>query len=738
MLLELLFGFLRVGCFAFGGAYGAIPLIRDVVLSYGWMDDEALTYLIAVSESTPGPIMVNLATYIGSRQAGLPGALTATLAVVFPSFCMILLIMMALKTALKNKYVQAVLGGLKPCITGIILATGVYMVFHHCLSFRSSLGTGLLAELSLDPRNTVVTLLLVVSMILWKKRFHKALSPVGIILLSACIGVVIYGAFEGNGGNRYGDDGQANDTSTQESQATHQEAQVLNLQLDTEVSTLDPQAAVDSASFEVIACMMEGLYTIDGNEMPILAMAESVTVSPDGRRYQFVLRDAAWSDGRPVTAEDFVYGWRRGIDPKNRNENSALFLTAGIAHAEEIYSGQLEAEKLGIRAIDEKSLEVELTHPQPFFISMLALPEFYPMNQEFYESCEGRYGTSPDTVLSNGAFCLEGYQPACQEIRLKKNENYWRKESVHLQEITYQVLKESQMAVMLYEQGQLDMALLSGEQAERCREWEDFQSIPLGSLWYISPNLKIPGLDNEALRKAVALCYDKEAASSQVMKDGSRAAYGAVPAKSVYGPGGEDFREEEVKYLETDKELARKYFEQAKKELNQEHFTFTLLIEDGESARNIGQYLQEEIQKTLPGVEIRLEPVPKKLRLERMAAGEYEMGLARWGADYSDPLAFLSMWTSDSAYNYGSWTDEAYDRIIEIAQKGADGEEARERWRLLHEAEAILMEKAGIFPVCEKANGILLERSVKGWQFHAVGVNRVWTNAWKEEDPAYP
>ena len=125
--LELFLGFLRVGCFAFGGAYAAIPLIRDVVLSYGWLDDDKLTYMIAVSESTPGPIMVNLATYVGSSQAGILGSLLATLAVVLPSFIVILVVMIALQHVIKNQYVQAVLRGLKPCIIGIILATGIYM-----------------------------------------------------------------------------------------------------------------------------------------------------------------------------------------------------------------------------------------------------------------------------------------------------------------------------------------------------------------------------------------------------------------------------------------------------------------------------------------------------------------------------------------------------------------------------------------------------------------------------------
>lgn len=183
--LELFLGFLRVGCFAFGGAYGAIPLIRDVVLSHGWLDDEALACMIAVSESTPGPIMVNLATYVGSARGGLPGALLATLAVVLPSFLVILAVTAALGSLLKNRYFQAVLRGVKPCIIGVILATGCFMTARGCLSP--------LAAPAPDLRPLAITLLLAGALAAWKPLFRKKLTPVGLILLSACLGVAVYG-----------------------------------------------------------------------------------------------------------------------------------------------------------------------------------------------------------------------------------------------------------------------------------------------------------------------------------------------------------------------------------------------------------------------------------------------------------------------------------------------------------------------------------------------------------------
>lgn len=181
--LDLFLGFLKVGLFAFGGAYGAIPLIRDVVLSYGWLSDEALSYMIAVSESTPGPIMVNLATYVGSTEAGFLGALVATLAVVLPSFIIILLITALLKNAFKNKYVQAVLRGLKNSVIGIVLAMGVYMLVKNCLmedTFKMNL------------RSIVITAVLGIVAVLYKYFSKKKMSPIIMIVISSLLGMFVY------------------------------------------------------------------------------------------------------------------------------------------------------------------------------------------------------------------------------------------------------------------------------------------------------------------------------------------------------------------------------------------------------------------------------------------------------------------------------------------------------------------------------------------------------------------
>jgi len=191
--LDLFLGFLRVGCFAFGGAYAAIPLIRDVVVSYGWLSDEALAYMIAVSESTPGPIMVNLATYVGSSQGGFFGALLATVAVVLPSFLIILLVTAVFQAFLGNRWLQAVLRCLKPCMVGIILATGITMTLAGLRAPAAAGAPGSALAAGVDVRAVFVTAVLAAVMFGAKPLCKKKISPISLIVFAACLGVVVQG-----------------------------------------------------------------------------------------------------------------------------------------------------------------------------------------------------------------------------------------------------------------------------------------------------------------------------------------------------------------------------------------------------------------------------------------------------------------------------------------------------------------------------------------------------------------
>jgi oligopeptide transport system substrate-binding protein len=509
------------------------------------------------------------------------------------------------------------------------------------------------------------------------------------------------------------------------------EKKVLRVQFDVEVASMDPQIATDGTSFEVISAITEGLYSIDAAGSPILAMAESVDKSADGKTYTFKLRNAKWSDGTAVTAKDFVFSWRRLVDPKVASEYAFIMEIAGVKNAVAATTGDKPVTDLGVTAKDDKTLVVELDVPVPYFESLMAFPSFLPVNEAFFTKAGDNYGTSPATLLSNGPFKITAYEPAATTITLEKNADYWDAGKVALDGIQYQVIKDSQQAMLSYQNGDLDVATLSGEQVEQFQADPEFKNIVAGYLWYISPNQTVKGLENVNLRKALALSYDKEAIVKNILKDGSIVANFAVPTLLATGPDGKDYRETADTYLSTDKAKALEFWNTAKKELGVTALKYTMIVEDTESAINVAQFIQSEVQTTLPGITIELQTMPKKNRVERMQQGDFELGLTRWGPDYADPMTYLDMWTTGSPNNYGFWSNKDYDEIIESAKKGELALDLKARWEALKDAEAMVMDAAVILPVYQKGDAVMVKAGVKGIEFHSVGINRIYKNASK-------
>lgn len=527
--------------------------------------------------------------------------------------------------------------------------------------------------------------------------------------------------------------GGANSDGAEEDVAAGETAGgVLNVQVDVEVATMDPQMATDGTSFEVIANTIEGLYTLDESGVAVPSLAEKTDVSEDGLTYTFTLKDATWSNGTPVTADDFVYAWQRLADPDTASEYYYIMGIAGVVNADEISAGEKDPEELGVTAIDEKTLEVKLNHPVPFFESLMAFPSFFPMNQAFFEEAGENYGTSADTLIANGAFEITSYEPAATTIELEKNPDYFDADNVSLNGIKYQVIKDTQQAMLSYQNGDLDVVTLAGEQVDLFKEDPDFQTIQAGFLWYISPNTKVPGLENAHLRKALAQAFDKEYIAETVLKDGSNAADYMIPEGLAVDPEGVDFRETTGTYLEFDPAAAQEALALAKEELGKDSLTFTMIIEDTESSINVAQVLKSQIEENLDGVTIEIEQMPKKTRLDRMNVGDYELALTRWGPDYADPMTYADLFLTDSGNNKGFWSNAKYDELVNSSLDGELSLDSEARWTALQEAESILLEDAGILPVYQKGNAVMVKSNVTGVDFHTVGVPRIVKNAVKE------
>ena len=552
------------------------------------------------------------------------------------------------------------------------------------------------------------------------KITRKILAIISIIALTfsltACGGGTKDSKAEGNNES-------VEDTSTSGS--------LLKVQIDAEVASMDPQIATDGISFEVLAAVTEGLYSLSDDGSAVEAIADKVEKSEDGLTYTVTLKDTKWSNGTPVTAKDFVFAWRRLVDPATASEYSFIAGIAGIKNADAIVNGEMTPDQLGITAKDDKTLVIELDTPVPFFESLMAFPSFFPVNEEFYNKCGDKFATTVDTILCNGAFKVASYEPAATTINLEKNTNYWDADKVQLSGIQYQVIKDSQQTMLSYQNGDLDVATLSGEQVEQFQSDPEFKNIMSGYLWYIASNKKVAGLDNENLRKAISLSYDKEAIVNNILKDGSIKADFLVPTLLATGPDGKDFRDGTDTYLSTDKAKALEYYDKAKTELGKDSFEYTMLIDDAESAQNVAQFIQAEIQTNLPGMKINIETLPKKNRLERLRADDFELGLTRWGPDYADPMTYLDMWTTDSPNNYGFWSNAEFDQIIQSAKKGELALDSEKRWEALKKAEKMVMDDAVICPVYQQGNAVMIKKNVSGIEFHSVGINRVYKNTTK-------
>jgi len=506
----------------------------------------------------------------------------------------------------------------------------------------------------------------------------------------------------------------------------------LNVMIDVEVASLDPQIATDGTSFEVIRQLVDGLYGLDADGMYRPNIAKSVEKSPDGLKYTFKLADeAVWSNGTPVTAHDFVFAWRRLVDPKTASEYNFIMETAGVKNAQAITKGELATTELGVKALDDKTLEVVLDVPVPYFESLMFFPPFFPVNEKFFNEAGGNFGTSAATYLSNGMFVLSEYEPAATSFKLVKNEKYYKKDKVALSGINYQVIKDSQQAVLSYQNGDIDVMTLHGEQAEQFVDDPEFIKVQRGYLWYISPNLKTKGLDNLNIRKAMAQAFDKKAVVEIILKDGSLVADYNVPVRLAIGPDGKDFRETSPTYNSYDVAAAKKNWEAGLKELGVKELKFSMVVEDTESAQNVAQFLQEQLQTNLPGLTITLEVMPKKNRLLRMQNGEYELGLTRWGPDYADPMTYLDMWITDSPYNYGKYSNPAYDAMIVDAKKGKLATDINARWEELKKAEKISADDVVIMPIYQNSDAALVKSNIKGMAYHLMG-GRVYKDVVKE------
>lgn len=520
--------------------------------------------------------------------------------------------------------------------------------------------------------------------------------------------------------------------SSTEAKAT---TRTLNLMEESEIGSMDTIFTQDEPSINAQANVFEGLYQLDEKDTVIPAVAEALPeISEDGKTYTIKLReDAKWSNGDSVTAHDFVFAWQKLATPSNQ-ANYFFLLDGTIANGTEVINEEKKPEELGVKALDDYTLEITLAKPVAYFTSLLTFSPFFPQNEAYVTGKGKEYGTSSEAIVSNGPFLMKNWDQSSSTWDLVKNPDYYDVAQVKSEEIHFSVLKEPNTVFNLFESGELDVGILSGDFATQNLNNPDYQVIQRSKVYYMKLNQlrnQQPSIfANENVRKAVAYGLDKKGLTEKILADGSQSVFGFIPHNFVANPEtGQDFRQEAGDLAKTDEEKAKAYLAEAEKELNGK-VEIELLSRDGAIDKKVAEFIQDQLQTTLPGLKISIKTVPLNNSIELTKKGDYELAIASWGPDYQDPMTFLENSVTGNNSNYSS---EAFDQLIDDASnKYANDLETR--WQSLIAAEKVLVEKdAALIPLYQQARGQLVRKGVTGIQVHGFGATATYKYAYIEE-----
>ncbi len=493
-----------------------------------------------------------------------------------------------------------------------------------------------------------------------------------------------------------------------------------------DVISMDSSYATDGSSFEAIHATVDGLLTLDadGNLIPALAK-DKATVSEDGLTYTYELKDAKWDNGTPVTAKDFVYAWQRTASSPDAEYNYLYGSDgAGILNADEVIKGEKDASELGIKAVNDTTLEVTLTKPCDYFESLMSFPVFYPINQAFAEEKGDQYALTPENMLACGAYKMTSWETGSKYV-LEKNDSYYDKDAVKVDKLVFNVVKDLSSSALAFESKDVNFTKLNKDLVDKYKSASTYTEVLEGYLWYFQYNYSNEFLTNANIRKALSLAVDREDLVNNVLKDGSIVAKGFVPTALATGPDGKDYRETAPAYMQTNVEEAKKAWEAGLKELGVDSINLKLLFDNADPAKSAAEYLQSSLQSTLEGLTIEMVAQEKNNRIEMQKSGDFDVALTRWGPDYADPTTYLYLMATGNSYNYGGYTNPEYDAKMKAASEAPD---AATRWQLLKDAEGICMEDYPVAPIFQVGGASLVSENVKGIETHAVGVPYIYKN----------
>lgn len=490
------------------------------------------------------------------------------------------------------------------------------------------------------------------------------------------------------------------------------------------LSTTAPLDTIDiskSTGFGQTGNVFESFYRLGKNGKPTAGLAKTGTVSKDGKTWTFKIRDSKWSNGDPIVAQDFVYSWKRSLNPKTASPYAYLF--SGVKNADAIIAGKKSPNALGISAPDKKTVVVKLNRPIAYFKVLMAYPLFGPQNEKVVKKYGNRYATKAQYQVYSGPFKIKGWNGTNDTWSFVKNNDYWDKKAVKLNKIHYQVVKSNNTGYQMYQQGKLDLTPLSSEQVKNLKSNNDFTQYPYSLVRFLLYNFKDKNavnrkaLNNKNIRLALSLSIDRDIVTKKVLGNGSTLPKGFVANDLAANPKtGIDFAKEQAvkNTVDYNPALAKKYWQKGLQEIGQKSLTFDVLSSNDEAdSDQLTQYLQSQWTKELKGIKINITNIPDKSTTSRAQQGNFDIYLSHWGGDFNDPMTFMQIPMTGTSYNYGKWSNSEYDNLVKKAGN-QDANNPEKRWNDLVSAAKIVNGNQAITPIYQQTTAYLQNKRVHG------------------------
>ena len=492
----------------------------------------------------------------------------------------------------------------------------------------------------------------------------------------------------------------------------------INWMTTSELESLDPAKADDTASEEQIANTYEGLYRLGKNSKVEPGVAVSSSVSKDGLTWTFNLRkNAKWSNGDPVTADDFVYAWRRQVDPKTASSQVNNY--QGIKNAIKISEGKKKVKTLGVKAEGKYKLVVQFETPVPYFKVVTAI-SLKPLDSKAVNKYGKKYGTKSEYAVYNGPFTSAGWTGSSLTWKLAKNKYYWDAKNVKLDSVNYSVQKTPSTDYNLYQTGKLDAAILDTQAAKSMKGKKGYTVLTLGNTTYLSYNYKKEKMFRNAdLRRALSMAINRKQLLATIGDYNTQAttfsATNVVLDDENFADYVEKHDTDNNKYVEYDKTEAQKYFKKALKELKTKKISFTLMADDDDSYKKQTEFIQSALTEAFGDqISVSVSNLPKTTRVARQLAGKYQVVLGGLTSDFPDPYHFLSYMTSGQAYNFGKWTNKSYDKAV----KASLTMNKQKRKAALLKAEQIIINQQPISPLYHMGQAWMIRPNIKNLVFN--------------------